>query len=628
MKKRMFSLVLVLALCMGLCVPALAYGDTGIAKQASTLTCGYNCVAVIDNNNTLWMWGDGGDGIFGGTPVGEDSFYTTPQKVMDNVSSVSISSSSTTPYIAVIKTDGSLWTWGHNGNGQLGNGGKGKDFNGWSIFQETPLKIMDDVTAVSCAIIHAAAIKTDGSLWAWGNTSYGRVGNGCEDGLQTTPVKIMDGVAVASCGKDYTAAVKTDGTLWMWGNTSLNRFNNGSKSNYVHQHEYVPERSYSCQTVPVKVLDSVASVYCGVDIENPFVLQTDGTLVTWPQYTEMIPYSENGVPMGERPAPPQEPLPLQVIAQDVISVTDGPDYPLSTNNVAYIKKDGSLWIYGENRFCQLGDPEKVNVSYTTYKNPTKVMDNAVSVAVCGFNAVIAMKPDGSLWMWGAVDNIGNGVAGNYDRSMRDSTGSLFSVKCQSIPLRVTNITAKVSNANNSSIPSISTVGGFVDIKSSDYFADAVLWAVERSITSGTSKTTFSPNATCSKAQILTFLWHANGSPEPTAANPFIDIKTSNYFYKAALWAAEKGLVSGSTFGANTDCTRAMTVEYLWKAAGSPTPSANASFTDIPTNADYAQAVAWAVENKITSGTGGGNFSPNATCTRGQIVTFLYRAMGK
>ena len=173
-----------------------------------------------------------------------------------------------------------------------------------------------------------------------------------------------------------------------------------------------------------------------------------------------------------------------------------------------------------------------------------------------------------------------------------------------------------------------TVGGFTDVKSNDYYADAVLWAVEKKITSGTSATTFSPGATCSKAQILTFLWRANGSPESTAANPFTDIKTTDYYYRAALWATEKGLVSGSTFGANTDCTRAMTVEYLWKVAGSPTPSAKASFTDVPANADYAQAVAWAVENKITSGTGGGNFSPAATCTRGQIVTFLYRAMGK
>ena len=173
-----------------------------------------------------------------------------------------------------------------------------------------------------------------------------------------------------------------------------------------------------------------------------------------------------------------------------------------------------------------------------------------------------------------------------------------------------------------------TVGGFTDVKSNDYYADAVLWAVEKKITSGTSATTFSPGATCSKAQILTFLWRANGSPESTAANPFTDIKTTDYYYRAALWATEKGLVSGSTFGANTDCTRAMTVEYLWKAVGSPATSSKASFTDVPVNADYAQAVAWAVENGITSGTGGGNFSPSATCTRGQIVTFLHRAMGK
>ena len=192
-------------------------------------------------------------------------------------------------------------------------------------------------------------------------------------------------------------------------------------------------------------------------------------------------------------------------------------------------------------------------------------------------------------------------------------------------LRERGVTLPGMADNVSSAPS---VGGFTDVKSSDYFADAVLWAVEKNITSGTSKTTFSPNNTCSNAEILTFLWCTNGSPEPTAANPFADVKTTDYFYKAALWAAEKGLVSGSTFGANTDCTRAMTMKYMWKAAGSPAPAGKADFTDVPGNADYAQAVAWAVENNITSGTGGSNFSPAATCTRGQIVTFLHRAMGK
>ena len=150
------------------------------------------------------------------------------------------------------------------------------------------------------------------------------------------------------------------------------------------------------------------------------------------------------------------------------------------------------------------------------------------------------------------------------------------------------------------VPPAPSVGSFTNVKSSDYFADAVLWAVETNITSGTSKTTFSPNNTCSNAEILTFLWRANGSPEPTETNPFTEIKTTDYFYKAALWATEKGLVSGSTFGANTDCTRAMTMEYMWKAVGIPVAPYNGKFNDVPANSDYAQAVAWAVENKITS----------------------------
>lgn len=314
-----------------------------------------------------------------------------------------------------------------------------------------------------------------------------------------------------------------------------------------------------------------------------------------------------------------------------------------------------------------------------------------------------------------------------------------------------------------------TQGGFTDVPANAYYADAVAWAVEKKITSGTTTATFSPDQTCTVAQILSFIWRANGSPEPTAANPFTDIKTSDYYYKAALWAAEKGLVTGNKLNPNAPCTRAMTMEYLWKSTGSPNTSGysaqtitgvyggkscsiqfsgaaleettvtisrldwnnskeggpliydepvklslisvrpksyvtvegidwigitpyiikgdkdfdesmgggadmlfsgivedvleayttsvalelngfkdkngnpyflqlgtastsagpvDTGFTDIPANAEYAQAVAWAVENGITSGTGNGQFSPDTTCTRGQIMTFLYRAMGK
>lgn len=173
-----------------------------------------------------------------------------------------------------------------------------------------------------------------------------------------------------------------------------------------------------------------------------------------------------------------------------------------------------------------------------------------------------------------------------------------------------------------------TVPVFTDVPETAYFAAPVKWAVEQGITLGTTDTTFSPYNTCSKGQILTFLWRGNGSPEPTAENPFTDVNESNYFYKAALWASEKGMVTGTEFAASTPCTRAMTMEYMWKAAGSPAPAKAAAFTDVASDASYAGAVAWAVEQGITTGTTDTTFTPANTCTRGQIATFLYRGQAQ
>lgn len=165
---------------------------------------------------------------------------------------------------------------------------------------------------------------------------------------------------------------------------------------------------------------------------------------------------------------------------------------------------------------------------------------------------------------------------------------------------------------------------FVDVSADAYYNVPVRWAVEKKITSGTSATTFSPDTTCSTAQILTFLWRANGSPEPAISNPFTDVPGDAYYTKAAVWAYEKGLVSGSRFGGDTPCTRASAVTYLWKLAGRPA-GGSASFTDVSGQAPYAQAVAWAVKEGITSGTSATTFSPDLICSRGQIVTFLYRS---
>lgn len=164
---------------------------------------------------------------------------------------------------------------------------------------------------------------------------------------------------------------------------------------------------------------------------------------------------------------------------------------------------------------------------------------------------------------------------------------------------------------------------FADVATSAYYAQPVQWAVEKGITAGTSSTTFSPDATCTTAEILTFLWRSQGQPEPSIKNPFSDVTPGAYYYQAALWAYEKGLISGAAFRGDTPCTRSATVTYLWKLAGSP-PSSYAAFTDVPDTADCAQAVAWAVSKDITSGTSANTFSPEMVCSRSQIVTFLYR----
>ena len=170
--------------------------------------------------------------------------------------------------------------------------------------------------------------------------------------------------------------------------------------------------------------------------------------------------------------------------------------------------------------------------------------------------------------------------------------------------------------------------GFNDVKSGDYFYDAVNWAVEKGITTGTSATTFSPNASCTRAQIVTFLWRASGRPAPkTASNPFTDVAANAYYCKAVLWAVENGITTGTsatTFSPDAPCTRAQGVTFLWRANGSKAASAAASFTDVASDAYYAPAVAWAAEQNVTGGVGNGLFSPDTTCTRAQNVSMLYR----
>ncbi len=215
------------------------------------------------------------------------------------------------------------------------------------------------------------------------------------------------------------------------------------------------------------------------------------------------------------------------------------------------------------------------------------------------------------------------------------TGDLICMRCGDM----TQIGKTVAAAGHKFFGGVCSVCGtkgaeaapeFDDVKPGAFYFDAVQWAVENGITNGTGKNTFSPNDVCSRYQIVMFLWRAAGQPEAKAAVSFADVKPGDIFYEAVQWAVERGITKGTSstsFSPFAPCTRGQIVTFLYRSAGSPKVSGACNFSDIPADSFCRDAVIWASSEGITNGTSAGRFSPNEGCTRAQVVTFLYRASG-
>ena len=182
----------------------------------------------------------------------------------------------------------------------------------------------------------------------------------------------------------------------------------------------------------------------------------------------------------------------------------------------------------------------------------------------------------------------------------------------------------------------SSVGGsfftnpFSDVNKSDYFYKAVMWAVQQGITAGIGDGQFGPHIDCTRAQVVTMLWRAAGSPRVTAENPFTDVSVNDYYYNAVLWAVKEGITAGTsatTFSPNKTCSRAEIMTFVWKAIGAPAAKGANTFADVAADAYYATAVIWAAENGVTAGTGANTFAPDMICSRAQTVTFLWKVYG-
>ena len=313
--------------------------------QRQTISASNTHTAVIKEDGSLWTWGSN---EFGQLGDGTTEDKLTPVKVMDDVVSVF------TRYIdtMAIKNDNSLWAWGDSNNGMIGAGAT-KNSN-------TPVKIMDDVVSISASDIDIMVIKNDNSLWAWGQNRYGELGDGTIE-YKITPVKIMDDVVFVSAEHNYTIVIKNDGSLWTWGRNSSERLGDDTTED---------------RYIPIKIMDDVVSAVTGG--ANTMVIKNDGSL--WAcGYNN---YGKLGDGTKENRLTPIK------IMDDVVSVSAGIDHTVA------IKNDGSLWTWGRNSSGQLGD----GTTEDRYI-PIKIMDDVVSVSA-GSNYTVAIKSDNSLWTWG------------------------------------------------------------------------------------------------------------------------------------------------------------------------------------------------------------------------------------
>ena len=254
----------------------------------------------------------------------------------------------------------------------------------------------------------------------------------------------------------------------------------------------------------------------------------------------------------------------------------------------------------------------VTISGTTEHGTVTVSTEA---AVGGSTVTITVKPDSGYTLGGIIvtDSDGN------ELSLTDNGNGAYAFTMPSGKVEI-HVTFTADGSRNP----------FQDVPGDAYYFEAVNWAVANNVTNGTSETTFSPDVGCTRAQVVTFLWRAAGQPEPTErTNPFTDVKEGTYYYKAVLWAVEKGITNGTsetTFDPDETCTRGQIVTFLWRREGKPAPTgANNPFADVKPSAYFGSAVLWAVETGITNGTSETTFEPNEGCTRAQVVTFLWRA---
>ena len=494
--------------------------------KVEQVSLGKSHSGAITEDGSLWMWGWN---YFGQLGNGTNQNSNTPIKIMDNVKAVSLGESSS----GAITEDGSLWMWGYNYNGELGDG-TNSDKN-------TPIKIIDNIKAIDLGNSYSGAIKDDGSLWMWGYNYFGELGDGTNI-RRNTPAKIMGNVKAISLGESSSGAIKDDGSLWMWGYNNFGQLGDGTNKD---------------KNTPLKIMDNVKQISLG------------------------------------------------------------------SYHSGAIKDDGSLWVWGYNYNGQLGD--KTNKDRNT---PAKIMDNVKQISL-GEHHSGAIKDDGSLWVWGHNYNgeLGNGTAVSYPINITDQFNQPQQLNTDEpttdIALQSTTPTKSFKNLNPNGIYNFYIMK---DKETQQPFDNGNLLYINQyqAQSDGTLSVNYETTGDTSNAEA--FVVGGNIGDESQEMK-FKDVSPNDWFYSSVMYVNKNGLMTGlneTEFGPVQSLARAQFAMILYRMNGSPAVNYTNKFKDVSAGIWYTDPIMWASNKGVVTGYSNGNFGPGDNINREQMAVMMYR----
>ena len=482
-----------------------------------------------------------------------------------------------------ITEDGSLWMWGWNSYGQLGDGTiKSK---------HTPVKVMENVKEISLGGVHSGAIKEDGSLWMWGSNSCGKLGDGTHND-RNTPVKIMENAKEISLGQDHSGAIKEDGSLWMWGDNGNGRLGDGTN-----------HRRY----MPIKVMENVKEISLGQDHSG--AIKEDGSLWTcggnyWGELGDGTNEDKN--------------TPVKIM-ENVKNVNLG-----GACNGA-ITEDGNLWMWGWNSRGELGD------GTNNHRNtPVKVMENVKEISL-GYDHNGAIKEDGSLWMWGdnAKGQLGNettvdsmhpiNITDQFNQTQQLTTDE----PAANIALQSTPPTTSFKNLNPNGIYNFYIMK---DKEAQQPFDNGNLLYINQyqAQSDGTLSVNYETTGDTSNAEA--FVAGGNIGDESQEMK-FKDVSPNDWFYSSVMYVNKNGLMTGlneTEFGPVQSLARAQFAMILYRMNGSPAVDYTNKFKDVAAGIWYTDPIMWASNKGVVTGYSNGNFGPGDNINREQMAVMMYR----